>query len=579
MLPDFFKPFQDRKIDRIAAAYAVGAWLAVQAASIALPTFEAPAWIMKALIVIAILGFPATIAIAWAATPHAPSARTAYTRRETVLFSLLAVVITVAAAQFIFGLVAAPRVPAPPLAAHRIRSIAVLPLDNYSGDAAQEFFADGMTDELTTALARISKLRVISRSSAMGFKGAHRPSTPQIAKLLNVDAVVEGSVIRSGNRVRITAQLIDAAADRHLWAKTFERDSRDVFALQDELTTAIANEINVQLTPREKVQLRRARAIDPDAHDAYLKGRYFFARPSDENLKKAIAQFQQAIRLDPTFAPAYSGLSDASLWAGYNEGFMTALEGRTMSKAAAEKAIALDDDSAEGHASLATFLLFYGYDWKGCEREYRRSIALNPNYSFSHDQFGLSLAFTGRFSESYEQGKLAEALDPLSPQIVIDTLFAYVWQGKIAEAHAQMQKATALDPTFFFPPWGDGWIDIETGHPKDAIAPLQKAAAMDAPGFVTAWLGYAYGAAGDSKAALATIAEMQKHAIAGKVPGFSLALVYLGLGDKSRALDNLEKAYAENSQWIPWLKLDKVFDPLRGEPRFIALLKKANFLN
>ena len=201
-----------------------------------------------------------------------------------------------------------------------IRSIAVLPLDNYSGDRVQDYFAEGMTDELTTELATISQLRVISRGSVMQFKGARRPPTPEIARTLDVDAVVEGSVLRSGDRVRITAQLIDARADKHLWARSFERNSRDVLALQDDLASAIAREIRVQLTPREQSRLTGARSVNPEAHDAYLKGRYFFNRPSDENLKKAIAQFEDAARLSPDFAPAYSGLSDAYLWAGYNEG-------------------------------------------------------------------------------------------------------------------------------------------------------------------------------------------------------------------------------------------------------------------
>ena len=242
---------------------------------------------------------------------------------------------------------------------HVIRSLAVLPLDNYSGDKNQDYFAEGMTDELTTDLATISQLRVISRSSTTQFTGAQRPPTPEIAKMLNVDAVVEGSVRRSGDKVRITAQLIDARADRHLWAKSFERDSRDVLALQAELASAIASEINVQLTPGEQARLTNAQSVNPEAHDAYLKGRYFFNRPSDENLSKAIKQFEEAVRLDPSFAPAYSGLSDAYLWAAFNEGVITATEGKSKAKAAAEKALALNPASAEAHTSLANYKSWY----------------------------------------------------------------------------------------------------------------------------------------------------------------------------------------------------------------------------
>lgn len=280
-----------------------------------------------------------------------------------------------------------------------------------------------MTDELTTDLATISQLRVISRGSAMQFKGEHRPPTPEIAKTLNVDAVVEGSVLRAGDKVRITAQLIDARADKHLWAKSFERNSRDVLALQDELASAIAGEINVQLTPNEQARLASAQSVDPAAHDAYLQGRYFFNRPSDENLKKATERFEVAVKLDPNFAPAFSGLSDAYLWAGYNEGVLTAAEARPKAKAAAERAIQLDDTSAEAHTSLAVFKLFYEYDWAGYESEFRRAFALNPNCAFAHDQFGLALAFQGRLDESLSESKLASELDPLSPQIPIDGIF------------------------------------------------------------------------------------------------------------------------------------------------------------
>ena len=298
---------------------------------------------------------------------------------------------------------------------HAIRSIAVLPLDNYSGDPNQDYFAEGMTDELTSDLATISQLRVISRGSVMQFKGKNRPPTPEIARTLNVDAIVEGSVLRAGDKVRITAQLIDARADRHLWAKSFERSSRDVLALQDELASAIAREIHVQLTPAEQSRLTSAPSVNPEAYDAYLKGRYFFNRPSDENLTKAITLFEEAVKLDPNYAPAFSGLSDAYLWAGYNEGVLTASEARPKAKAAAEKAIELDDNSAEAHASLATFKLFYEYDWAGAEAEFRRAFALNPNYAFAHDQFGLGLALSGKVRRSDRRGKASGRARPAFP--------------------------------------------------------------------------------------------------------------------------------------------------------------------
>jgi TolB-like protein/Flp pilus assembly protein TadD len=458
-----------------------------------------------------------------------------------------------------------------------IRSIAVLPLDNYSGDPSQDYFAEGMTDELTTDLATISRLRVISRSSTTQFAGAHRPSTPEIGKLLNVDAVVEGSVRRAGDEVRITAQLIDARADRHLWAKTFEGDSRDVLALQDQLAAAIAGEINVQLTPSEKSRLTTARAVNPEAHDAYLKGRYFFNRPSDENLKKAITQFEQAIALDPNFAPAYSGLSDAYLWAAFNEGVVTAAEAKSKTKAAAEKALALDPASAEAHTSLANYESWYEHDWAGADKEFRQAVSLNPNYAFAHDQWALSLGCEGRYDESIAEGRRAEELDPLDPAIAIDNTLAFAGKGQFEEAKNEARRGAELDPTFFFPQMQFGWIYLQEGNVRAAIPELKKATAMESPPFATAYLGYAYGAAGDRARALATIEELKKKSVHGYAPPFNLAIVYLGLGDLDQAMDLLEQASADDSQWMMYLKVDRIFDPLRTNPRFIALMKKENF--
>jgi len=459
----------------------------------------------------------------------------------------------------------------------RIRSIAVLPLDNYSGDPSQDYFAEGMTDELTTDLARISRLRVISRGSAMQFEGANRPPTPEIAKALDVDAVVEGSVIREGDSVRITAQLIDARADRHLWAQSFQRSSKNVLALQDELASAIAREIHIQLTPAEASRLGNAPAVDPEAYDAYLKGRYFFNRPSDENLRKAIARFEEAIALSPDFVPALSGLSDAYLWAGYNEGFLTASEARPKAKEAAEKAIRLDDNSAEAHTSLAVFKLFYEYDWAGSEAEFRRAFALNPNYAFAHDQFALGLAFQGRLEESIAESRRAAELDPLNPQIPIDAIFAYTWKGDFQGARDRVARAAELDPTFFFPVWSYGWIDIQDGKVADAIPYFRKAKAMESPAFVSAWLAYAYGASGDSARATAELEDLKKLSLHGSVTAFNLALVALGMKDYPRAVSYLEQAYATDSQWLGWLGGDRIYEPLRSDPRFAQLMRKLHF--
>jgi serine/threonine protein kinase/tetratricopeptide (TPR) repeat protein len=464
--------------------------------------------------------------------------------------------------------------PAAPEAQALIKSIAVLPLDNYSGDPSQDYFAEGMTDELTANLASISQLRVISRGSVMQFRGKDRPPTPEIAAKLNVDAFIEGSVSRDGDKVHITAQLIDARADKHLWAKTFDGSSRDVLALQTKLASAIAREVNVRLTPSEQSRLAAVSSLDPEAHDAYLRGRYFFNRPSDDNLRKAIAQFEEAARLSPEFSLAFSGMSDAYLWAGYNEGFLTATAAKEKARASAEKAVQLDDGSAEAHTSLAVFKLFYGFDWDGCEREFRRAIALNPNYSFAHDQFGMALAFQGRFPEAIAEGARAIELDPLSPQVLVDATMPFLFQRKLAEAKALSRKAAELDPAFFFPVMVEGWGNLEVGRYGEAVPFLEKAKTMGAPPFVSAFLAYAYGAAGDRARALTELSNLKKMSSDGTVLPFNMALVNLGLGDHAGALNNLEQAWAADSQMMAWLGQDRIFDPLRSEPRFVALLKK-----
>ena len=512
------------------------------------------------------------------AEPTAPRAPVAARRRAWAAAAaavLLGIALYVAARSGVFH--SGSRAPKTGGEAHAIQSIAVLPLDNYSGDPGQDYFAEGMTDELTSALANVSRLRVISRGSAMQFKGAKRPPTPEIARTLNVDAIVEGSVLRAGDRVRITAQLIDARADRHLWSKSFERNSRDVLALQDELASAIAREIHVRLTPADESRLARAPTVNPEAYDAYLKGRYFFNRPSDENLSRAITQFEEAMKLDPKFAPAFSGLSDAYLWAGFNEGVFAASEAGPRARTAAEEAVRLDDASAEAHTSLAVYKTWYEHDWAGAESEFRRAFDLNPNYAFAHDQFGLALAFEGRLDESVAEGRLAAELDPLSPQVPVDALVAFAWQGQYQAAKELSRRAANLDPTFFFPPFMDGWIDIQAGKVSDAIPQLQRAGAMQPPPFVAAWLGYAYGATGDRKRAMAAIEEMKTTSLRGYVPPFNLAIVYLGLGDRARALDYLERASDVDSQWMIYLRGDRIFDPLRSEPRFAALMKKLGF--
>jgi serine/threonine-protein kinase len=501
-------------------------------------------------------------------------------RRLVPTISLALLGILGLAAVVRYGLIQDPASPGDASGAPaEIRSIAVLPLDNYSGDPAQDYFAEGITDELTATLATISQLRVISRGSAMQFQGRNRPPTPQIAEVLDVDAVVEGSVVRSGDRVRITARLIDARADRNLWAQSFERSSGDVLVLQAALATAIAQEINVRLTEGERSRFATAPRVDSDAYDAYLRGRYFFNLPSDENLQKAIEAFEEAVALDSTLVPAYAGLSDAYLWAGYNEGFITASAAKVRAKAAAEKAVALDSTSAEAHTSLAVFKLFYELDWPGSEAAFRQAFTLNPNYGFAHDQFALLLAFTGRYEESAAESRLAEGLDPLSPQVLVDAAIAPVFQKDVDRVDELMRRAIELDPTYFFPVMVQGWVRLDVGQVQEAIPFLERSRTLGAPPFVTAFLAFAYGVSGDRARALTEMDALKEASPGGEAAPFNLALGYLGLGDHARAIEELERARAADSQFLGWIGQDAIFDPLRSEPRFVALLRDLHFVN
>ena len=459
---------------------------------------------------------------------------------------------------------AAPRV---------IRSIAVLPLDNFSGDPNQEYFSDGLTDELTSDLATISALRVISRSSVMRYKGEHRPPTPEIAKALNVDAVVEGSVVRVGDKVRVTAQLIDAPDDRHLWAKSYERDSRDVLALQDEVALAIAREINVELTPQEQTHLARAATVNPEAHEAYLKGRYYLDKQNEEGIKRAIEYFQKAIAADSQFAPAYSGLADA-----YSYGFGINLPGTDMEKArvAAQTALRLDETLAEAHSSLGFVKYQYDYDWKGSEHEFQRALELNPGYAEAHHQYGWCLTLQGRFDEGLAQMKRASELDPLSYILTQDVAVPLAFQKKYEEAVAQIRESLELEPNSALGHWTLGWAAIEAGRISEAIPEMERARSLDAASFIAGWLGFANAASGQRAEALKIQEQLNQSSSGTNATNaaFVNAIIYLGMGEKDRALDYLRKAYDARSYWICMLKVEHIYDPLRSDPRFIALLKR-----
>jgi TolB-like protein/DNA-binding winged helix-turn-helix (wHTH) protein/Tfp pilus assembly protein PilF len=446
-----------------------------------------------------------------------------------------------------------------------ITSIAVLPFENLSGDREQDYFVDGMTDAIITNLAQVRALRVISRTSVMQYQRADK-LLPRIAEDLNVEAVVEGTVMRSGDRVRVTAQLIHAATDRHLWARTYERELRDVLALQAELAGAIAQAVEVKVQPEERQRLAARGTVDPEAYDAYLKGRFFWNKRS---LAKAIEYFQQAIERDPTYAPAYSGLSDAHRMSGL---LMPPRECMPKAEAAARKALALDDTLAEAHASLAGVLYRYQWDWEGAEREYQRSLELDPNYAEGHRAYAIYLLTVRRNEEAVAEARRARELSPLSLIINVELASALVRARRYDEAIQQVQKTLEIDPKFFRAHMTLALAYEGQGDRARAVAVFEKVLPREGRG-ANHWLGYLYAVTGRRDEALDVVARLEKRSHERYVNPQSIALIYLGLGDKDQAMAWLEKAYEERSFEMLGFS-GQVFDELGSDPRFQDLLRR-----
>jgi TolB-like protein/Flp pilus assembly protein TadD len=458
------------------------------------------------------------------------------------------------------------------IASRRIRSISVLPLENLSGDPAQEYFADGMTDELITNLAKITSLRVTSRTSVMRYKGEHHQPLSEIAKALKVDAVVEGSAIRIGNRVRITAQLIDAADDKHLWADTYERDSRDVLALQDDVASAIAREVDAHLTPDERARLTSAHPVNPEAYEAYLLGRYYFARDTRDGRAKARQSFQRAIDIDPSFALGYASLSDC-YWES-SEHDLPCTEALPKAKELAEKAVQLDDSLAEAHAALGGVTLVHDYDWAGAEKELKRAIELNPGNARAHEDYGMLLFFAHRFSESAAQYSQAFTLDPRNPLYIVIYCQGFNMQRRPQEAIAAARTALEIEPNYWNAHSCIGAAYRLMGKDTESIAEYEKAASLEPVPLVIGQLGYQYAISGRREQAQKVLARLIELSRKSYVAPYRLATLYFALGDKEQALRLLEKGYEERSCDLLWINTDPMWAPLRSEPRFIALLKK-----
>ena len=456
-------------------------------------------------------------------------------------------------------------------AGHPIASLAVLPLQNLSKDPEQEYFSDGMTDELITKLARIGALRVISRTSVMSYKGTKKPLTA-VARELGVDAVIEGSVLRSGDKVRITAQLIHGATDRHLWAESYQRDLRDVLSMQSEVARAIAGEIAAKLTPQEEKRLAAARPVTPEAHELYLKGRYELNKQTEASLRKAIDDFRKAIEKDPGFAPAYAGLADS--YSFLRSTYAAPKDVMPQAREAARRALELDDTLAEAHVSMGLTLFFYDFDWAGAEKELRRAIELNPNLADAHDAYATFLAGMNRSAEAVAEIERARRLDPLSLLILSDAAWVYYCMRQYDRAIEESRKAIELDPNF----WpGHAFLGLayeKTGRFAEAVEELEKARRLDDSPTIYELLGGAYAAWGKKEEARKVLAELTERSSRRYVCPYEVATIFAGLGEKDAAFEWLDKAVDARADCIPWLKPDPKVDPLRSDPRYAALLRR-----
>jgi TolB-like protein len=455
----------------------------------------------------------------------------------------------------------------------KIGSLAVLPLKNLSADPTQEYLGDGMTDALIDRLARMHNVRVISRTSVMQFKNP-RISVPEIARLLHVDALVEGSVMRQGNRIRVTAQLIRGATDEHFWSETYDRELRDVFAVQSELAQAIAEKIQVTVTGAEHARLTAARPVAPEVYENYLKGRFAYDQKRGRSgMEESVAYFEQAIKTDPTFAPAYVGLAAASSWLGTV--FIGAPPQDTRPKViiAARKALELDPDIAEAHVLVAN-VLQQQWHWADAEAEYRRALEVSPNDADAHAGLALWLLCRGRTDEALAWAQRGRELDPLA--VSGESIAWILFQShRYDQAIRELRSVLAVRPEDSYALLTLGFTLVANNQPGDGIPVLEKAIAVThgSPAS-TGVLIRAYAHAGRRPDALRLLAELHQRQKVGYVPSGAFVNAYLGLGETDQAFAWLERAFEEQSNILQFLKVHPYFDPIRGDPRFADLLRR-----
>ena len=591
-MSSFFQELKQRRVVRVAIGYAIAAWLIVQIASTVLPTFHVPEWVLQALIVVVALGFPAALVLAWAfdVTPSGIQ-KTADGVGETssrnrrygwILASVGLVIATIAIGTSwrwhskteASSRYAAPQKPVSEETSKSVpdKSIAVLPFDNLSHDPENAYFSEGIQDEILTRLAKITELKVISRTSTQRFKSAPG-DLRQIAQQLGVTNVLEGSVQKAGDQVRVNVQLINAITDAHLWAETYDRKLTDIFAVESEIAKTVAETLQAKLTGSAERVLASRPTANPEAHQLYLKGRYFWNKRSGANLQKAIDYFEQAIEKDPGYALAYTGLADAhALVPEYAR--TPAKEDMPKALAAARKAIELDDSLSEAHTSLANALQA-DLQLPAAEVEFQKAIALNPRYGTAHQWYGELLEGEGRSDEAVAELKRAVDVDPLS--VIINASLGSILSTarRYDEATEQLRRTIEMDPTFFVTHWYLGDLLQDRGALPEAIAEYEKATKLDPDPNVLASLASAYALAGRKEDARKILDNLTKLSQQRYLPVYPLAAIDLALGEKEEALRLLDKSYSDREvDLIASVKIDRRFNALHGDPRFEALVKR-----
>jgi TolB-like protein/Flp pilus assembly protein TadD len=581
--PSFFAELKRRNVYKVAVAYIIAGWALSQGIAQVFPVFDVPNWAIRVIVLLIIVGLPIALILAWMfeLTPQgikrteiADAMPTATRRKKHAWIYVVVIACAISIGLFFLGRYsAAPRhseaaTVLPP------KSIAVLPFDNLSRDPDNAYFTEGVQDEILTRLAKVADLKVISRTSTQQFKSAPE-DLPRIAKQLGVAHVLEGSVQRANDQIRVNVQLINALTDAHLWAETFDRKLTDIFAVESEIAKTIADTLQAKLNGSEQHAIAARPTENTEAHQLYLKGRFFWNKRTGNDLKKSIDYFQQAITADPNYALAYAGVADAYVFLpGYTAG--TPQDCYPKAMAAAKKALELDDTLAEAHTALALALWYYDFDFSQANREFQRAIELNPNYATGHQQYGNNtLSALGRFDDAIAEGKRAVELDPLSLVINTDLGVNYLYARCYDQAITQLRTTVEVDPSYYFAHVNLGQALEMKGDRDAAIAEYQKARALNDDPAVLGYLARVYGISGNQTETQKILDQLKELSSQRYVSAYSFALAYLGLGDKQEALRWLEKSYQDRAgSDVGWIRVDPLLDPLRDDPRFEALAEK-----